>query len=180
MDAISCIKERRSIRKYSDRPVEDALIENIVETASYAPSWKHSQTVRYIAVKGEMKSRIANEGCTAFPHNGEIINNAPVVVAVTGIKGRSGLERDGSPTNRRGATWQMFDAGCAAEAFCLAAHEKGLGTVIMGIFDEETIIDLLNIPEDRELIALIPVGYPEESPEAPKRKAVSDLLTIIS
>lgn len=177
MDAIECIKGRRSIRNYSDKPVDKALIESIVETASYAPSWKHSQTIRYIAVSGEMKSRIANECCTAFPGNGAIIDQAPWVICMTGIKGRSGLERDGSPTNHRGATWQMYDAGCAAEAFCLAAHEKGLGTVIMGIFDEDSIVKLLDIPEDRELIALIPVGYYKSAPEAPKRKPVEELLS---
>ena len=52
MEARECIKGRRSIRKYSDKPVDKALIEEIVETASYAPSWKHSQTIRYIAVTG--------------------------------------------------------------------------------------------------------------------------------
>lgn len=176
MNAIECIKGRRSIRKYSDKPVDKAVIESIVETASYAPSWKHSQTIRYIACSGETKKKIATECCTSFPGNGAIIDQAPYVIAMTGIKGRSGLERDGSPTNRRGATWQMYDAGCAAEAFCLAAYEAGLGTVIMGIFDEDSIVKLLEIPEDRELIALIPVGYPAEEPVAPKRKEVSDLL----
>ena len=71
----------------------------------------------------------------------------------------------------------MFDAGAASEAFCLAAYEAGLGTVIMGIFDEEKIVGLLDIPDDRELIALIPVGYSDEEPAAPRRKPVSDLLS---
>ena len=71
----------------------------------------------------------------------------------------------------------MFDAGVASQTFCLAAYEKGLGTVIMGIFDEDKIVDLLHIPEDRELIALIPVGFPDEAPTAPKRKPVEDLLS---
>ena len=76
---------------------------------------------------------------------------------------------------------QLFELsgerGVASEAFCLAAYDKGLGTVIMGIFDEDKIVDLLEIPEDRELVALIPVGYPAEEPVAPKRKPVSDLLS---
>lgn len=176
MEARECIKGRRSIRKYSDKPVDKALIEEIVETASYAPSWKHSQTIRYIAVTGELKHKLATECFTSFPGNGAIIDQAPWVILMTGIKGRSGLERDGSPTNRRGATWQMYDAGCAGEAFCLAAYEKGLGTVIMGIFDEDSIVKLLDIPDDRELIAITPLGYPDDAPLAPKRKAVEELL----
>jgi nitroreductase len=71
----------------------------------------------------------------------------------------------------------MFDAGVASEAFCLAAHEQGLGTVIMGLFDEAEASKLLGIPEERELVALIPIGHPAESPAAPKRKTVEDLLS---
>lgn len=71
----------------------------------------------------------------------------------------------------------MFDAGVASEAFCLAAYEQGLGTVIMGIFDQQEAADLLEIPENQDLIALIPIGYPAEAPVAPKRKPVSDLLS---
>lgn len=71
----------------------------------------------------------------------------------------------------------MFDAGIASQTFCLAAHELGLGTVILGIFDEQEISKLLDIPEDRELTALIALGWPESTPDAPKRKTVEDLLT---
>ncbi|MDE6700586.1 MAG: nitroreductase family protein, partial [Acetatifactor sp.] len=69
------------------------------------------------------------------------------------------------------------DAGAAGEAFCLAAYEQGLGTVIMGLYDEADIVKLLEIPENQELVALIAIGYPAESPEAPKRKTVADLLS---
>ena len=68
--------------------------------------------------------------------------------------------------------WQMFDVGVACQSFCLAAKEQGLGTVIMGIFDEEKISELLEIPPERELAALIAVGWPDDDPQAPKRKAV--------
>ena len=71
----------------------------------------------------------------------------------------------------------MFDAGVASEAFCLAAYEQGLGTVIMGIFDEAKAASLLEVPEERELVALIPIGCPAESPAAPKRKSVEELLS---
>ena len=58
MTAKECIKGRRSIRKYRDTPIDHALIGEIVETASYSPSWKHSQIARYIAVEGELKNQI--------------------------------------------------------------------------------------------------------------------------
>ncbi|MBQ6697111.1 MAG: nitroreductase family protein [Lachnospiraceae bacterium] len=176
MTAKECIIGRRSIRTFTDAPVSHELLSEIVETASYAPSWKHTQIVRYIAVEGDLKNQVA--ACTsAYPHNGEIIAAAPMVIAVTIIKGRSGFERDGSFSTHRGEGWQMFDAGVASEAFCLAAYEKGLGTVIMGIFDDDKVNALLNVPEGREVIALIPIGYPAEEPVAPRRKPVEELLT---
>lgn len=177
MTAKECIKGRRSIRKFADTPVSRDVIADIVETASYAPSWKHTQITRYIAVEGELKDKIADECTSAYAKNGEIIKNAPMLIAVTFIKNRSGFERDGSYSTPKEGGWQMFDAGVASEAFCLAAYEQGLGTVIMGIFDEAKAASLLEVPEERELVALIPIGYPAESPTAPKRKSVEELLS---
>ena len=102
------------------------------------------------------------------------MENAPMVIAVTMIKGRSGYERDGAFSTPKGDRWQMYDAGAAGEAFCLAAYEQGLGTVIMGLFDEAEASRLLELPEERELVALIPIGYPDEAPAAPRRISVEE------
>ena len=170
MTAEECIKGRRSIRKFTAEPVSHELLARIVETASFAPSWKNTQITRYIAVEGAKKDALAK--CTSiFPGNGVIIENAPMVIAVTAITGRSGYERDGSFSTPKGTGWQMYDAGVASEAFCLA------GTVILGLFDEEEASRLLELPEGRELVALIPIGHPAEAPVAPKRKTVEDLLS---
>lgn len=177
MTAKECIKGRRSIRQFQDQPVPHDVLAQIVETASYAPSWKHTQIVRYIAVEGALKDKIAKECTSSYAKNGEIMQNAPMVVAVKIIKNRSGFERDGSFSTPKEGGWQMFDAGVASEAFCLAAFEQGLGTVIMGIFDEAKAASYLEIPQDRELVALIPIGYPAEEPVAPRRKPVEELLS---
>jgi len=178
MTAKECIMGRRSIRRFKDTKIDHALLTDIIETASYSPSWKHTQIVRYIAVEGALKDKIGKEGTPMFPNNGAIIQNAPMLIAVTVIKNRCGYERDGSFTTPRGDAWQMFDAGVASQSFCLAAYEQGIGSVIMGIFDGEIVSSLLEIPEDRELVALIPIGYPDETPVAPRRKDVSELLLL--
>lgn len=179
MTANECIIGRRSIRSFSDQPVPHELIRRITEAAAYAPSWKNTQITRYIAVEGERKAALAK--CTSlYPGNGSIIEQAPMVIAVTIITGRSGYERDGSFSTPKGTGWQMYDAGIASEAFCLAAFEQGLGTVIMGLFDEEEAAKVLELPEGRELAALIPIGYSAESPAAPKRKSVEELLSFQS
>lgn len=177
MTADECIRGRRSIRQFTDKSVPHDILEHIVETASYAPSWKHTQITRYIAIEGHLKDKIADECTSAYAKNGEIIKNAPLLIAVTFIRNRSGFERDGSFSTSKEGGWQMFDTGIAAEAFCLAAYEQGLGTVILGIFDEAKAASLLGIPADRELVALIPIGYPAEEPVAPRRKPVEELLS---
>jgi len=176
MTAKECILGRRSIRQYMDKPVPHSILEEIIKTASYAPSWKNTQITRYTAVEGETKEKLSKL-TSVYPGNTSRMESAPMVVAVSVVKGRCGYERDGSFSTVKGDGWQMFDAGIATEAFCLAAYEQGLGTVILGLFDVDEAAALLEIPETQELVALICIGYPAENPEAPKRKEVSDLLT---
>ena len=175
MDAVTCIKTRRSIRKFKSDAVSLEDIKDLVLTASYAPSWKNTQTTRYIAITDlEIKKRISKECCGE--HNQGIIDNAPMIVATTIVDKRSGFERDGSFTTSRKDNWQAFDNGIAVQTFCLAAHEKGLGTVIMGMYDIDKAAEILDVPEGQLLMALIAVGYPDEEPVVPKKKPVEDLL----
>ncbi len=176
MTARECIIGRRSIRRFEETPVSHELLEQIIETASFAPSWKNTQVTRYIAVEGETKAKLATLS-TIWPNNGAIMESAPMVIAVTVVTGRSGFERDGSFSTGKGDSWQMYDAGIASQTLCLAAHEQGLGTVIMGLYDEADVTALLEIPDTQELVALIAIGYPAQSPDAPKRKEVTDLLS---
>lgn len=176
MTAKECIVGRRSIRQFTDKPVPHELLEEIVATASYAPSWKNTQITRYTAVEGEAKDKLSKL-TSVFPGNTSRMESSPMVVAVSVVKGRCGYERDGSFSTVKGDGWQMFDAGIASEAFCLAAYEQGLGTVILGLFDVAEAAQLLEIPETQELVALICIGYPAENPEAPKRKTVEELLS---
>lgn len=162
MNATECMKGRRSIRKYKKGCIDHSLLESIISTASYSPSWKNTQITRYIAIEDtSILNKIADEFTPDY--NSNIIRQVSTLIAVTFIKGRCGYERDGSFSTKK--------------TFCLAAHEAGLGTVIMGIWDEDAITELLDIPEGQELAALIAIGYPDVAPEAPKRKSVQDLLT---
>jgi len=110
-------------------------------------------------------------------HNANIVSGAPLLIAQTFIKNRCGYERDGSFSTQRKDGWQHYDCGIAAQTFCLAAHDSGLGTVIMGIFPNKELGEFLNVPEDQELMALIAVGWPDQEPVAPKRKDVETLLS---
>ena len=179
MDVLECIKGRRSVRRFTDEKVSQADIEKIVDLARFSPTWKNSQSVRYIAVTDEaLKSKIADEAVMGFEGNKNIINGAPVLIVETTVDKRAGYERDGSFSTSKENHWQSFDAGICAATFCLAAHEAGLGTVIMGIYDEKKVIDILGVPEGQSVSSLIALGHPAEEPQAPKRKEVADLLTV--
>jgi len=177
MEALDCIMSRRSIRSFTDEAVDHADVEKIVKAASYSPSWKHTQIARYIVVENkELKDKIASECTHTYAGNADIINSAPMLVIVSYVKNRSGYERDGSFSTSKGSGWEMFDAGIASQTFCLAAHDLGLGTVIMGLFDD-TIAEAIELPENQAISCIIALGHPAVSPEAPKRKEVSDLLS---
>lgn len=180
MDFLECVSGRRSIRKFKSEPIGDELIKKIVSVASYAPSWKNTQTTRYIVVENKELLKYFADHCTAgFEHNGKIIRGAAAVIIVTTIANRSGYERDGSFTTQKGTHWESFDAGIATQTLCLAAHNEGLGSVILGIYDEIKILERVKVPEDQKISALVAIGFPDVYPEMPKRKTTDDLLSII-
>ena len=180
MELLAGIRQRRSIRQFEDRPVPRDVIEAIVGDAAYAPSWKNGQPVRYMYTSDRaIMDAIAENMVCGFTYNHDNLKKAPCLMVLTYVTGKSGYEKDGTFTTSKGDSFEMFDAGCAAEAFCLAAHDRGVGTVITGIFEEDKIIELLKLPENMKIGCLIYMGYPAECPEAPKRKSVDQLLTFI-
>jgi nitroreductase len=177
MDFLECVNGRRSVRKFKAEQIQDNIITKIITAASSAPSWKNSQTVRYIIVKDEaLKNELAETCVMGFKHNHDIIMNAPLLILVTTVMNRSGYERDGSFSTTKGTHWESFDAGIAAQTLCLAAYAEGLGTVIMGIFDEDKTIQTAKIPEDQKLSAMVAIGYPDETPPTPKLKSPDELI----
>lgn len=178
MEFSECVRGRRSVRKFKKEKVEHSVFEKIVEDASCAPSWKNTQIARYIVIEDEsLKNEIAENCVMGFQFNANTIQNAPALVVVTYICGRSGYERDGSYSTSKGDHWEVFDAGIATQTFCLSAYSHGVGTVIMGIFDEEKVAKAAGIPEGQRVAAIITAGYPDEQPAMPKRKTADELLS---
>ncbi len=174
MNTIECIKSRRSVREFTEQKVNHNILNQIIEAASFSPSWKNTQISRYVVIEDDhLKEKIMAH---ANDHNSNIIAGTKTLVVVTFIKNRCGFERDGSFTTKRKNEWQMFDVGIASQTFCLAAHELNVSSVILGIFDHEEIGKVLELAEDREVGALIAIGYEKEHPNAPKRKSVEELV----
>ncbi|MBQ8708062.1 MAG: nitroreductase family protein [Succinivibrionaceae bacterium] len=179
MDASACLAGRRSVRTFNGRQVDRKVLEEIVALAAYAPSWKNSQTVSYIALTGEKKAKIAESGIMDHAGNRRNITSAPLLVAAITRKGVAGYNADGGFTTSKGDRWESFDAGIAVQTLCLAAHIHNVGSVIMGIFDEDKVAEILGLDTGVfKVAALVAMGYYDGTPQAPKRKPVSELLTI--
>ena len=177
MELKDCVLNRRSIRRYTDTPVTKETVEQIVSLAAYAPSWKNTQVARYTAITDRaVIEKLADECVLGFTHNADILIGCSVLVIQSIVNKRSGYERDGSFSTTQGTHWESFDAGLAAQTFCLAAHELGVGTCILGIFDENKTAEVIGLPEGQSVSCMIPMGYPDEAPAAPKRKGADELL----
>ena len=180
MNTADCIKARRSIRNYKEEQIPQEVLREVVELARFAPSWKNSQIARYYVVQSaELKQNIAENCMMDFTFNTKTLTKAPALVVVAYVEKRSGYERDGSFTTSKEDRWEMFDAGIATQTFCLAAAEKGIGTCIMGIFDEAKIAEAINLSEGQKIGAVVAIGYPAEEPQAPARKEVEQLVQFL-
>ena len=100
MNMTECIKGRRSIRKYTAERIERSVLEDIISTASFSPSWKNTQITRYIAIEDtSIIQEIADKFTPEF--NSNIIRQVSTLMAVTFIKNRCGFERDGSYSTKK-------------------------------------------------------------------------------
>lgn len=173
METLNNIYTRRSVRVYKNEPIPQNVLEEVLSAALMAPSWKNTQTPFYTLTRPD--SPLWEEILACLPsYNQRTASTAQALVLMSTKKARCGYERDGSFSTKKEDRWEMFDAGIAGQTLCLAAWEKGLGTCIMGLYDEDKLPELLALPEDQYLTAIIALGYPAESPQAPKRKSLED------
>ena len=156
------IRSRRSIRKYKPNPVPNADVEDVLEAARLAPSWANSQCWKFIVVKkNSVKQELAKAGNSWIEH-------APVIIAACADPSKPGTKGD--------QPYYLVDIGIAMEHLILAAADKGLGTCWIGWFDEAEAKKALGVPENIRLVAMTPLGYPDESPSLRGRKALVDIV----
>jgi len=182
MEAIEMIKGRRSVRQFKDTKVDRSVLEEIVEVARFAPSWANFQVARYTFVDDTAKIKaLATDGVNGFVYNIDTLKNAKGVAVLSFVKGKSGkLDPDASDyATSKSNVWEVFDAGLACQTFCLAAHAKGVGTCIMGIIDEQSISEILNLPKEETVAALIVYGYQDGDVEVTPRKKADEIMRFV-
>ncbi|MBI5219460.1 MAG: nitroreductase family protein [Bacteroidia bacterium] len=160
MKFIDLVKTRQSVRRYSSMPVGKEKIGLCIEAARMAPSASNSQPWRFIVVaEPELKEKVAAETYGALVSFNKFVHQAPVIVAIV-IERPKIITQIGAALKDR--EFSLIDIGIAAEHFCLQAAELGLGTCMLGWFNEKPIKKLLNIPMEKRIGLLIAVGYPED------------------
>ena len=171
MDFLTLAGKRQSDRGYQDQPVKREDILTCLEAARLAPSACNSQPWKFVVVD---EPNLRKELADAITNNPAGINKfaatAPVFVAV--VEETAKLINDSIPSD----TWSYYDLGAATEHFCLQAAELGLGTCIMGAFDNNKVKDLLKIPAERKLRVIVALGYPSSDVLRTKmRKEIKDI-----
>lgn len=173
MELTKAIETRRSIRKYKQQKVDRTILEEMIQAATLAPSWKNSQVSRYYVCESEEMCNKARNCLAEFNQTNCI--DAPVLIVATIVKNRSGFNRDGSTTTELANEWGFFDNGMQCMNLMLKGCELGVDTLVMGIRDADALRNALSIPETELIGAVIAVGYRDIDPEMPKRKAVNEI-----
>lgn len=170
MRFIDLVNKRQSDRKYKDTPIERDMIVQCIEAARLAPSACNSQPWKYVVVDDkelleQMASAAAGMGMNKFAHQ------CPVIVAVV-LEKMNFTARIGSVIKDK--EYSLLDMGISVEHFCLQAAELGLGTCILGWFDEKKVKKLLGISGKRVPL-LITLGYPDGDTRKKSRKTMQEI-----
>jgi nitroreductase len=157
MDFKTIISKRQSVRKYSDAKVSHDVLNRCMEAVRLAPSASNSQPWKFIIADGEpIREKLARATFSDIIAFNRFTMNAPVIVVIVIDKPKL-ITRVTMSVKKR--DWQLIDIGIAAEHFCLQAAEEGLGTCMLGWFDENKVKEVLNIPADKTVGLMISVGY---------------------
>lgn len=175
MDVLEAVRNRRSVRRFTEEIVSGEDLEKVLEAARWAPSWVNVQPWKIVLVEDSEKKAALKE--TLLPKNpaAKGIDQAPVLLVLIGERGKSGLYGDSFSTDK--GDWYMFDCGIAAQNIALAAQGLGLGTVHVGAMNHAEAARVLNVPEGFEVIEILPLGHPAFEPKAPPRKNLEDFVT---
>jgi nitroreductase len=170
------LKNRRTIRKFKDEVVDKNTEKELLEAVKWSQSWANTQCWEIIIVKDENKRKEIQQAFFGKNPAIKAVVSAPLLFAFCAKKGVSGFYNNNAPTVL--GDWFMYDMGIATQSFCLCAHDKGLGTVVAGLFDHEKASDVLKLPEDVQLVSFIAAGYPDQSPKPPERKDITEFTSV--
>lgn len=178
MELQEAILNRRAIRRFTADIVTDEELQQLFEAVRWSPSWSNSQVWEFVVARDRDLIQKLTEtyqmpkGLNPATKCSLAASALIVVCAKTGVSGCYECKEC-----TKHANWYMFDLGIATQTLCLKAHEMGLGTVVVGLFDHDACNRLVALPDGFESVAIIPIGRPAVEVKAgPARKAVAEMV----
>jgi nitroreductase len=161
MDVMEAIKGRRSIRQFTDQPIEKEKLQQLLEAARWAPSGGNLQTWRFVVVTSPSQRELVKKfapGIFAMP-------SAFIVICAE-------MEAGANEWKQRLC---LADCAIASQNIMLAAHEMGIGTCVALSYAKSAISEILELPDNVEPMLVVTLGYPAEAPEPPPRFELSKI-----
>jgi nitroreductase len=181
MEVPEAIRNRRSVRRYRNDPIDNDTVNMVLEAAHWAPSWGNTQCWRFIVVRDpKIKSQVA-DCLNKIRFDNELVENAatgairqaPVLIVLCAEMGKAGCNPDGVPVTDKG-DWFMFDIALAMENLVVTAYSVGLGTVIVGGFNSIEVARILEVPDTLSVVTMTPLGFPDHKGQISPRKSLSE------
>jgi nitroreductase len=174
-DFLKLVNERQSDRKYHDKPVEEEKLNRCLEAARLAPSACNAQPWKFIVVTDpDLKDSLARQTTGKLVPINHFTRQAPVHVVLVMEKPNL-ASRFGELVKDKKYT--LMDVGIAASHFCLQAAAEGLGTCMIGWFNETGVRKLLDIPGDKRPMLIITLGYPAGKKRQKRRKQPAEIIS---
>ena len=153
---------RRSIRKFSDKPIENRIIEKILDAARWAPNGGNNNAWRFIVVTSPSRKKLILNFCPG-------IFDVPAAMILVCAESKQKCIKN--------ATHLIFMADCAiaAQNIALAAHSFGIGSCIVASFADIALKELVELPETINPYIMLTLGYPDEKPAPPPRLPITDI-----
>ena len=162
MELFKAIYERRSIRRYTDQPIDDSALEKILDAARWAPNGGNYNAWRFIVVTSPAQNRQLLNFCPGIKDL-----PAAIIVVCAKPKQRRVLEKT--------RLMYMADCAIATQNIVLAAYSQNIGSCVVVSFADIALREILSIPEDVQPFVLITLGHASESPEPPERLPIPEI-----
>lgn len=164
---VDAIRTRRSVRKYEEDQVPDEQIKQVLEAARYAASWANKQGWQILVLK-DAGIRAKLSGVLEGNPGARAVQNAPVTMVVC-------MDPEASGT-MKGKEYYMVDAGILMDHLMLEAADLGLGTVFIGMFDEDKVREVLGVPDPYRIVGITPLGKPAKMPGERPRMELDEIV----
>jgi nitroreductase len=169
-EMLDLIKSRQSDRKYSDKPIEKEKLERIIEAGRMAPSACNAQPWKFIIIDEEsIRPKLAEATSAKLIGMNTFVGQAPVLIVIVREQPNLSSKIGGTLKDK---DYSHIDIGIAAENICIQARAEGLGSCIIGWFDERLIKKLLGIPRTKRVELVISLGYSLSQQREKKRKPI--------